>query len=411
MYPTRRIGTDYDILYLSTYRRIFSLEGNKMKTLFVTHTTGYGGAAISLTTDLVYLLENGLLKDQDAAIAAPYTTTGILQDQYHEFNSKLPFYLWTMPFSTAYKGGSVQVHAKLYSVVKEVTAILFWVGAYNRIIRREEFTHIHLNSTVFWSLLPFLPKEVKKIVHVRELISDDYSGKIARKMINRYADTIIAISQQTAKGFPRAVVVENPYDMYRARQYRNVRAEVKSQMGIPIDSFIVSVFSPIGVQKGSDFLVKVINKIPKEVPIHFLLVGNPFRGEKETYDALTRISNVHIFPPSKEMYKYYAVSDIVLRCEPYLPLGRTVYEGIYAGCITVLPVAEGEEGGAKEIMKYLGRQMFLYKASDPESCVRTIINYVFATHKNGVYDNGFEPTTNIKESAEKFLSVIKGERK
>ena len=373
-----------------------------MKVLFVTHTTGYGGAAISLTTNLEYLLESGKLKAKECLLAVPPNKDNILTDAYHKFNGKVPFLFWHMPFSTAYKGGSTKPHVKVYSIVKELISILSFITVYNRRIKQEGITHIHLNSMVFWSLLPFLPKDIKKVIHVREMITDDYSGKIARRIINRYADTIIAISNQTAKGLPKSEIVENPYDMYRARQFRNIRQELKLKFGIPLDSFVVSVFSPIGKQKGSEFLLEVVRNMPSELPIHFVVVGDPFRGEQKLYRDLLNEPNVHIYETSSDMNRFYAMTDTVLRCEKYLPLGRTVYEGIYAGCMAVLPIAKTDS--FKESPKYL-TQVYTYRAEDTESCIH-VIRGIYRNYPTGIYDNRFAPTTNVPESAENLLTVL-----
>ena len=374
-----------------------------MKTIFITHTTGYGGAAISLTTNLRYLIESGKLSAKDCIIAVPANERDLSASAYHWFEYRVPFGYWQMPFSTAYKGGSKKISSKLYSIVKEAISILCFVGVYNRAMKRDKITHIHLNSMVFWSLLPFLPKRIKKIIHIREMITDDFSGWIARKVINRYADTIIGITYQTTKGLlDNTIIIENPFDMYRARQFRNVRQELKTRLRLPEDSFVVSVFAPIGKQKGTEFLLEVIKHIPKESPIHFVLVGEPFRGEDELYRNLKEIPTVHIFPTSHEMDRYYAITDIVLRCEEYLPLGRTVYEGIYAGCMALLPFAEEDE--LDELEKYID-QIHLYPAGDAKLCAKGIMA-IYHAHKNGIIDNGFAPTSNVPESAEKLLTVL-----
>ena len=371
-----------------------------MKILFLGHTTGNGGAAISLTTNLRYLIETEQLDPKECLIAVPHNERNWWGGPYWWFKDKIPFRFWFMPFSVAEKGGSKRLRSKLYSIVKETISIILFTGVYNHSIRKEKVTHIHLNSFVFWSLLPFLPKEIIKIIHVREMLSDDFSGRYAARIINRYADKIITISAQCAEKLPTAIICENPYDMYRARQYRNVRNELKSRIGLRENPFIISVIAPIGKQKGYEFLVKVIERTPE---IMFVIIGKPYRDGQNLYRQLRKFPNVRIYPGGDEMDKFYAITDIVLRCEEYLPLGRTVFEGIYAGCITVFPVNDTDK--TREIDKYLGEQIFLYPAGDAMAC-GSLLRALPHQYPDGVYDNGFEPTTNVSVSAHNLRRAL-----
>jgi len=371
-----------------------------MKILFIGHTTGYGGAAISFTTNLRHLIETNQVDPKECLVAVPHNERNWCEGAYWWFKDKIPFRFWFMPFSVAEKGGSKRIRSKLYSIVKETVSIILFLGVYNHRIRKEKVTHIHLNSFVFWSLLPFLPKEIIKIIHVREMMSDDFSGRFAARIINKYADKIIAISAQCAEKLPGAIICENPYTMYRARQYRNVRNELKSRIGLNENPFIVSVIAPIGKQKGYEFLVKVIERTPE---ITFVIIGKPYRDGQALYHQLLNFPNVRIYPGGEDMDKFYAITDIVLRCEEYLPLGRTVFEGIYAGCIAVLPVNDTDK--TQEIDHYLGEQIYLYPAGDVVSC-GNLLRSISHQYPDGIYNNGFEPTTNVPTSAQKFKEAL-----
>jgi hypothetical protein len=96
------------------------------------------------------------------------------------------------------------------------------------------------------------------------------------------------------------------------------------------------------------------------------------------------------------------MTDVVLRCEDYLPLGRTVFEGIYAGCMVLLPLRTEDDVNVEEIMD----QIILYRARDVEDCIEQIA-CLYHTYKNGIYDNGFAPTSNVAVSASNLLHAIK----
>jgi glycosyltransferase involved in cell wall biosynthesis len=166
-------------------------------------------------------------------------------------------------------------------------------------------------------------------------------------------------------------------------------------MGIGKDTFIVSVFAPIGYQKGHDFLLEVIPKLPD---VLFLCVGSV--TDYNLLEQLEKHPNFKHLPQQKDMNELYAITDIVMRCEDYFPLGRTVFEGIYAGCFVLLPYRKGDL-----LSEEITPQMYLYVARGIESCTYAIDTLV-SLYPKGTTDNGFEPTSNVKDVSEKLIEKI-----
>ena len=368
-----------------------------MKVAFLTHTTRYGGAAISQRTVLEYLFENYLVDPTDCILAIPH---GEPLGVYSSIASRMNTVSWQLPFSLVFKGAPDNIRIRVSSLYKEIRAIIGTIR-YNTVLKREGVTHIHLNSSVFWCMLPFLPKQMKKIIHIRELMKDTLAAKLAIWTINRYADTILAISQQTAQPFPRAIIIENPYDMRRARQCRNIRDALKRQFDVPPDVFVVSVIAEVSEGKGHRFLEEVLQQLGGRKDI--LVISAGAVASVDLFNSLTRYKQFRYLGERESVDELYAISDVILRCEQYLPLGRTVYEGIYAGCTIAVPLSRWDD--THEILPYLGEQIFVYAGGNAGSCLECLDRIRIRNYEQG-NSSGFKEMSNVKQSALKFMEVL-----
>ena len=369
-----------------------------MKIAFVAHTTQRGGAAISLLTTLRYLLQTNRITKETAILILPKGDVGV----FKELEGRIPILQWHLPFSWIFVGAASGIHRKIYRIGMQKLSVLYFICKYNRMLLDEKITHIHLNSMVLWSILPVLPKQIKKIVHVRETFDTSFESSLAKWCIRKYSDKIIAISSLTANPFDESTIIENPVDMYAARQLRTHRDELKEKVGIAKDTFVISMFSPIGLQKGYDFLGGVMDMISENKKILFLSVGSVEKDSVILCNQLLQYPNFKHIPEQENTDELYAITDIVIRCEDYFPFGRTVLEGIYAGCMCLLPFAKGDD--ITEHQNYFD-QTYLYPARDMMRCVE-VIDKLYRRHPNGIIDNYFEPTGNVKEVSEKLLKSI-----
>lgn len=58
----------------------------------------------------------------------------------------------------------------------------------------------------------------------------------------------------------------------------------------------------------------------------------------------------------------YALVDVVVRCDAFLPLGRTLGEAYFAGCKVLAPYRETDD--RSEIAHLIDRAIWLYRAND-----------------------------------------------
>jgi glycosyltransferase involved in cell wall biosynthesis len=369
------------------------------KTAFITHTTDMGGASASLLTVLRAL--TGKMLYSDHILIYPKTNKS---DAYIQLKHDMTSFQWRLPFSWIFRGAEPGIHRKAYRMLMEGYAMFAFLFKYNKILVKENVQTIYLNSLVLWCLLPVLPQHLNFVIHIRETVDESLEGKLAIWVIRNFADTIIAIDANVAKPFAdlkwKVKIVPNPIDMTRAREERDRKNVLKTRADIPTENVVVALLAPIGRQKGHDFLLECLDLVKNE-NITFALAGIPdIENNNKLTNALKEYSNVKYFGAVWDVTNIYAMSDVVIRCEDYLPLGRTVWEGMYAGLPVLLPVRQQDDKSV--IIDYLGRYMFTYEARNAVSFVSNL-KFIIANKKKCA---SFPVASNVEESAKKFISAM-----
>ena len=307
----------------------------------MTHTTIVGGAAISSAVVIQYLIDTGLIRPEECIIIhnKEKKISSEKNDVYFNLKKTIKFFKFRLPFSLVFKGGQSNFFKKLYRIYEGGLSIFYFIFFYNNLLKQEKITTVHLNSLVLWPLLLVLPRSMKKIIHIREVPDNSIEARIAIYTIKNLATKIISIDSTTDIPFVssgKSRIVPNPFNMTESRRLREFKESIKMELGIPPESFVVSLLGPVGKQKGIDFLIKIIKESAHKKNLEFLILGNPQGLDGERYiRELMRFENVKYYTEQKDTKKFYAITDVVIRCEDYLPLGRTVWEGIFAGAITL----------------------------------------------------------------------------
>lgn len=251
-----------------------------MKIAFITHTTIVGGAAISSTTVIQYLIDTGLIKPEECILIQnkEKNISTEKNDVYFNLKKTIKFFHFRLPFSLVFKGGTSNCFKKLYLIFGEVISIFYFLLIYNKILKQEKITIVHLNSLVLWPLLLVLPKSMKRVIHIREIPNNSMEARIAILVINHLATDIISIDPITIIPFVqsrKSHIISNPFNMTESRRLRTIKDSIKMELGIPPKSLVVSLFGPIGKQKGIDFLVKIIKASAHIKNLEFLVLGKP----------------------------------------------------------------------------------------------------------------------------------------
>ena len=260
---------------------------------------------------------------------------------------------------------------------------------------------------MLWPLLLVLPKSMKSVIHIREVPNNSIEARIAIFVINHFANDIISIDPITDIPFTqsgKSHIIFNPFNMTESRRLRAFKELIKKELGIPPNSFVVSLFGPVGKQKGIDFLFQIIIASTQIKNIEFLVLGNPQGLEGEKYiRLLTGYDNVKYFTEEKDTRKFYAITDVVIRCEDYLPLGRTVWEGIFAGGIALVPVNKNDD--ISVIKDYIEKYIYTYQALDVNSCIEKLSN-IAKKYPDTIENSEYPISDNVASSSELFFKVI-----
>jgi glycosyltransferase involved in cell wall biosynthesis len=385
-----------------------------LKIAFITHTTIVGGAAISSAVVIQYLIDTGLIRPEECIIIhnKENKISSEKNDVYFNLKKTIKFFKFRLPFSLVFKGGQSNFFKKLFRICEECISIFCFIFFYNNLLKREKITTVHLNSLVLWPLLLVLPRSMKKIIHIREVPDNSIEARIAINTIRILATEIISIDTITDIPFAlsgKSRIVSNPFNMTESRRLREIKESIKMELGIPPKSFVVSLLGPVGKQKGIDFLIKIIKEYTHTKNLEFIILGNPQGLDGERYvQELKRYENVKYFTEQKDTEKFYAITDVVIRCEDYLPLGRTVWEGIFAGGLALVPVNKNDD--ISVIKEYLEKYIFTYQALDVNSCVRTL-NNIIEKYPDTIKNSGYPHSDNVASSSELFYKVIQDSEK
>jgi hypothetical protein len=74
--------------------------------------------------------------------------------------------------------------------------------------------------------------------------------------------------------------------------------------------------------------------------------------------AASRHHNIFFLGEIADMIPIYAHSDFIIRSDPDFRIGRTVFEGLYAGCGTILPGSDADINTARELIPFKDRVCF-----------------------------------------------------
>jgi glycosyltransferase involved in cell wall biosynthesis len=354
-----------------------------MKILFVTHSLKLGGAERSLR-ELVRNLD-GVVAD----LVVPRWSRQSDDEIRAMFGPALRRVerIW-LPFDLCYRGRPPR-----YRAIHRYAGALLWRLSRRRWenrIAHENYDAIHLNSVV---LHPMVRARFPFTVHVREIVEVHYA-RVARSLAA--ARGLIFIDQATRAPFATlrtpSVVMNNPFAMRASPLPVDAAARLKAD---PVD---VTVFAIIGMlipEKGVDRVIRAFRGVGN-ADARLLVVG---RGrDRARLERLARGDERVVFwGEDREIERVYALTDYVIRGEASFAVGRTIYEGLYAGCEVIVPASPEDEIFDRE--RFAGR-IHAYKPGDEEA-LKVMIEHLADSKVSRQ-----PPTSNVADYVEKFLSFV-----
>ena len=316
--------------------------------LFVDHTGMMGGAQHSLLDIAEAHRERGaIVLLDDGPFAAALETRGVRVIRID--------------------GGAALRRVKKTSAIPGIGALAALVRMSRAVARAaRSFDLLYANSPKSFLVAALAGSIARKPVvwHLRDILGQGhFSAANVRAVIvaaNWRAARVVANSRATADAFIAAggkpslvTVVHNgidpaPFDALGPDSCREVRAE----LGIPADAFVVGCFSRLHPWKGQVVLLDAVARMPG---VHALIVGGALFSGEAPYEAELRgraalpayAGRVHMLGARDDVPRLLTACDVVVHASVLAePFGRVLVEAMLAG----RPVVATNAGGVPEIV-------------------------------------------------------------
>lgn len=305
-----------------------------MKALFVLHEGIFiYGANRSITG----VLQN-IDYDYDLLICKSFTHRIDEEELRHLLGKHLKniYSVWMPRYRCQYYD-RVSLFSECSHVVNNIMAF-FCKGKRKRVIRQGGYDYVHLNSLV---LFPVIDHCAKYIVHAREIINPQYSriGQFAKALERAagiiYIDEATRIPVEAVMKNRRATVLNNPFDMtwVAGADYE----DSLRKCGVARTNTVFAMLGQVGDNKGSKFVIRSFMKHANP-DSRLLIVGNNEHAYGRDCEKMTENDGRVIYcGEMKDTGSIYRVSDYIIRGEPQFCIGRTIYEGLFAGTGVIIP--------------------------------------------------------------------------
>lgn len=319
------------------------------RVLIITHDAGNYGASRSLQL----LVNNWNGVTIDLIVARRFVGRFSAQDIRRRFHANVDKIMkFHLPLDYCYRGKPE--HPILLFLHQKVLRWLWKTERprFQRLLRVGNYDLVHLNSLVLHQLI--VP-DTPCTIHVREIF-DRSSDDAVRSL--RKAQGIVFIDDATRAPFeqqplPPSIVLNNPIDM-------SPLASSGGQLHGPheVAPQVHTVFSMIGKitsDKGADFVVRCFRRITSDRARLLLVGGGDPVAVARAKQAAKGDTRIVFWGEEPDILKVYRISDYILRGEPYPCIGRTVYEGLYAGAEVVIPATAESMRGLFEYDRFVDR--------------------------------------------------------
>jgi glycosyltransferase involved in cell wall biosynthesis len=213
-----------------------------------------------------------------------------------------------------------------------------WLGwqrdraAYRQILRDGNYDIVHFNSPVLHHMVP---PGLLAVTHMRDIIIDPGSPVIDRLANGRgiiFIDTTTRQPFARREGSMHAVTLNNPIDMRDV-----VTARALQHPRLKPGTTVFSMIGRISELKGVSLVIEAFRQ-GAGADAALLIVGSGPESYVAHCRALAADDPRILFWGEEQNIKcVYAATDYVVRGDPQPCVGRTVYEGLYAGCRVLMP--------------------------------------------------------------------------
>ncbi len=265
-------------------------------------------------------------------------------------------------------------------IVNNIMA-LFSAGRRKRLIKAGGYDYVHLNSLV---LYPVIDGNARYVIHAREIINPRYRRikKFIRALERAagiiYIDEATRIPIENYVHGRRTMVLNNPFDMRHVGSIDYDRS--MRQYGVTAQNTIFAMLGQVGDNKGSKFVLRAFMRHGNP-DSRLLVVGNHDHAYGHECERMTAGDGRVIYCGElKDTGSIYRISDYIVRGEPQFCIGRTIYEGLFAGTGVIIP---GHEEDIKRMQagEELRERICFYEPGNETSLTDVI--WECSHHKQG----------------------------
>ncbi len=250
---------------------------NKIKVLYIHHTTALGGA----TNSMLFTIQN-LPKDQFQSKVLFLDKEGPASDLFKNNNIEIDHLFGITHFQHAENGKIKWIGRIPLKPIFQFIKMLKSVGSIAEYLLNQKVDIIHINTSVMLAVGLACKKIKQNVVwHVREPISKGVFGVrryIVTKIISKCANQIIAISKQDLKaiGDPKNGNVVYNFLNFEKFNSETVQDKLHQELNLPPNTKIILMLGGVVHSKGADVLIESIPQIINHNSnIHFVIVGYP----------------------------------------------------------------------------------------------------------------------------------------
>jgi glycosyltransferase involved in cell wall biosynthesis len=240
------------------------------------------------------------------------------------------------------------------------------VGATRRRARNADVLYANTQRAMVIGVLAGRLARKPVVWHLRDIVSPEHFGRVQRLVIKGCAKLglahVIANSHASAREFEqltrfdanRIDIVHNGVDEAPFRALDGMsQQQLRAQIGLPVDAFLVGAFSRLARWKGQHVLLEALLH---DTRLHAVLVGAPLFGEdayaaelRAFVDAHGLADRVHFLGFRHDIAACMRAMDVIVHTSiTPEPFGRVVVEGMLAE----RPVVASRDGGVTEILEH-----------------------------------------------------------